>query len=40
MVVLGVLHVCFFVTSRGRYALRCACYASCASYVSCLRIAF
>ena len=40
VVVLGVLRVCFFVTSRGRYALCSACYASCASYVSCLRVAF
>ena len=31
VVVLGVLHLCFFVTSRGRCALCCACYASYAS---------
>ena len=40
VVVLGVLRVCFFVTSRSGCALCCACCASCASYVSCLRVAF
>ena len=40
VVVLGVLRVCFFVTSSGRCALCCACCASCASYVSCLCVAF
>ena len=36
VVVLGVLHVGFFFTSRGRCALCCEFYASCASYVSCV----
>ena len=40
VVVLGVLHVCFFFTSRGQSALCCASSASCASCMSCLRIAF
>ena len=40
VVVLGVLRVCFFVTSRRHHALCCACCAPCASYVSCLRVAF
>ena len=33
-----VLRVCFFFTSRGRCVVSCAFSASCASYMSCLRI--
>ena len=39
VVVPGVLRVCFFVASRGRCVLCCACDASYASYMSCLRVA-
>ena len=37
VVVLRVLHVCFFVASRGRCAPCGACCAFCAFYMSCLR---
>ena len=40
VVLLSVLHLCFFVTSRVRCALCCPCCASCACYMSCLRVAF
>ena len=40
VIVLGVLHVCLFFTSRGQPAPSCAFYASCASYVLCLHILF
>ena len=40
VVVLGVLRMCFFVTSRGRCALCCCCWESWASYVLCLCVGF
>ena len=40
VVVLRVLHVCFFFASTGRCALCCVFYASCASHMSWIRVSF